>query len=344
MKILVCTPIAPGSHQGNDITAQRCVTFFNALGHSAVSILLDDLRDVELEKSDLLITLHATRSRNLIQKCKANFPKIKIGLIVTGTDINRDYPTPVHEQAHQSVVESLRLADFVVWLQPEGLKLLAESLHRLVEAKSHVVFQSAERVKRTKISTGSSDEETFEICVVGHLRYEKDPFRAVYAAKLLPPESKIRIVLIGKSLSEQYESKAVELLRSNSRFEWIRGLPHDEALARIANASLLVLSSRSEGGAIVISEAIMNDVPILATKISSVLGQLGESYPGLFPVEDTIALSKLMMRCESDLTFMNELKLHLRGLQERFSPGSELNAWRAILADFSELGQAEKLL
>ena len=66
----------------------------------------------------------------------------------------------------------------------------------------------------------------------------------------------------------------------------------------------MVLSSRSEGGANVISEAIVAGVPILASRMDGNVGLLGADYPGYFPVGDTQALARLLWRIEADAPFV----------------------------------------
>ena len=55
-------------------------------------------------------------------------------------------------------------------------------------------------------------------------------------------------------------------------------------------ARAMVLSSLSEGGANVVSEAVAAGVPVLASRIDGSVGLLGRDYPGYFPVADTAAL------------------------------------------------------
>ena len=56
----------------------------------------------------------------------------------------------------------------------------------------------------------------------------------------------------------------------------------------------MVISSLSEGGANVISEAAVAGVPVLASRIDGNVGLLGADYPGYFPVGDTEALARLL--------------------------------------------------
>jgi glycosyltransferase involved in cell wall biosynthesis len=66
----------------------------------------------------------------------------------------------------------------------------------------------------------------------------------------------------------------------------------------------MVLSSLSEGGANVMSEAVAARVPVLATRIDGSIGLLGRDYPAYFPVGDTEALARLLNRIETDAAFL----------------------------------------
>ena len=93
-------------------------------------------------------------------------------------------------------------------------------------------------------------------------------------------------------------------------------------LRRLARASLLVLSSRLEGGANVISEAARAGVPVLASRIPGSVGLLGARYPGYFRCGDTAGLARLMRRAETDHVYYRKLERWCRALAPRFEPAA----------------------
>ena len=97
----------------------------------------------------------------------------------------------------------------------------------------------------------------------------------------------------------------------------------------------MVLSSLSEGGANVISEAIVVGVPILASRMDGNVGLLGADYPGYFPVGDTIALARLLQRIEGDRRFVAMLRRRITRRAPLFRPEREIAAWRRLLAELS---------
>ena len=99
----------------------------------------------------------------------------------------------------------------------------------------------------------------------------------------------------------------------------------------------MIISSRQEGGANVVSEAIMADLPIIASKIDGNIGLLGTNYNGYYPAEDTQALTKLLIRIEIDAAFLKELSAQIRALKPKFTEKQELAAWEALLNNLSQV-------
>ncbi len=90
-------------------------------------------------------------------------------------------------------------------------------------------------------------------------------------------------------------------------------------------------SSRLEGGANVISEAIIAGTPLIASRIAGNVGLLGEDYPGYFEVGDTQGLARLLERAGSDAGFLPELKEYCARLAHLFSTEREEMAWAELI-------------
>jgi putative glycosyltransferase (TIGR04348 family) len=243
--------------------------------------------------ADLMIALHARRSHDSLMRFRTAFRGRPLILVLTGTDLYRD----IHSD--DVARHSLREADRLVVLQDMGLCELATALR----SKARVIYQSAPAaLTRTPLKSH------FEIVVSGHLREEKDPFRAVMALRLLPAASAIRITHIGGAMSGTMAREARAWARREPRYRWIGERTHAEALRILARSRLMVISSRMEGGANVVSEALAARVPILASRISGNVGMLGRGYAGYFPMGDERALADLMLRAEADAAFLRRLQ------------------------------------
>ncbi|HET9622976.1 MAG TPA: glycosyltransferase, partial [Kofleriaceae bacterium] len=114
-------------------------------------------------------------------------------------------------------------------------------------------------------------------------------------------------------------------------WQWCGARPRRDAQRVLAGAELLVLTSRSEGGANVVTEAIAADVPVLSTRIAGSLGILGDDYPGYFDVGDAAGLARLLARAEHDPGFRAELRRRLAALRPLVAPAHERACWHDLL-------------
>lgn len=313
MRIGIVTPAPPRSSYGNRISALRWAKILRRLGNR-VSIS----QAYNGEPYDLLVALHARRSYRSIRRFRRQHSEAPIIVALTGTDLYRDI------RANHLVGQSLEIATRIVALQPKALDELTPNLRN----KTRVIYQSVEEVKRAP--TGLS-RRSFDVCVIGHLRAVKDPFRAAIAARLLPRSSGIRILQIGGAMTATMTARAQAEASTNPRYQWLGGRPRSQVLRMLAQSHAFVLSSRIEGGANALSEAIVSSVPVLASRIDGNVGILGPDYPGFFGVGDTRQLARLLTRAENDSKFYAELRTRVRKLAPLFDPVHEAQAWTRLL-------------
>ena len=281
------TPAGPKLRNGNRVTAARWSRFLRQLGHE---VLLEESWDGK--KTDLMIALHARRSHPSIRRYAAH-PGRHLIVALTGTDLYRDI------RSNEAARESLELATVLIVLQEKSPEEL-EPRHR---GKTCVIYQSAEPVKRQPPA-----KRYFDVCVIGHLRDEKDPFRAGLATRLLPPTSRVRVIHTGRPHDEEFAGRARLEASENPRYRWLGETPRWKARRLLARSRLLAQTSVMEGGANVVSEALASGVPVVASDISGNVGMLGENYPGYYPVGDEEALSRLLYRAETDRAFYETLE------------------------------------
>ncbi len=319
MKIQIVTPAPPGTSHGNRITALRWARILRRLGHR-VSIS----QVYRNEVCDLLIALHARRSYPSINRFHHEQPEVPIVVALTGTDLYRDLGRDRAARA------SLELATRIVVLQPRALEKLPPKLR----AGARVIHQSVEAIRQT--TNTPTAHHNFDVCVIGHLRSVKDPFRAALAARALPPDSRICILQIGGALTRQVERQARREARINHRYRWLGELSRSRTLRILARCRLCVISSRIEGGANILSEAIVTEVPVLASRIDGNVGILGSDYPGLFGAGKTHELARLLRRAEMDPKFLTELRSRIRKLSPLFNPSREERAWARLLVEIRQ--------
>ncbi len=313
MRVAFVTPVAAGSSTGNAVTARRWAGLVASLGH-----------EVELgsewsrEACDVLVALHARKSQAAAAAYRAARPDGRLFVALTGTDLNRDLPDCEVARA------ALRMADRIITLYPgaEGRLPVAE------RAKVVAILQSSEPIADQVEPVA----DAFEVVVLAHLRAEKDPLRAAAAARLLPAESRLRVLHAGIALDPEMAVAARLEQAENLRYRWCGGLAPDAARRLLAASRALVITSLTEGGANVISEAVVQAVPVLASRIESSVALLGTDYPGFFRVGDTADLAALLARTEADAGFRAELVKRGEALRPGFLPAQERAAWAALLS------------
>ncbi len=325
MRIGIVTPAPPNSRSGNRITALRWAKILRRLGNR-VSIL-QAYHDAHY---DLLVALHARRSYPSIIKFRRQNPESQIVVALTGTDLYRDL------RRNHRTQKSLEIANRIVVLQPKAI----EELRPAWRAKTRVIFQSVEALPGTASKTKANKayldhlpNGTFDVCVIGHLRAVKDPFRAAMAARLLPSSSRVRILQMGGAMTDAMAGRAGNEAHANPRYEWLGELPRSHVRRILAKSRLSVVASRIEGGANVVSEAITASVPILASRIDGNVGILGADYPGLFKVGDTHQLARLLARAETNREYLIELRDRCRKLAPLFDPMREEHAWADLISE-----------
>ena len=316
MKIAIITPGSEPSLQGlvtgNEVTARRWEEVLRKLGHDPVV-----LEQYGNEEADLLIALHARKSSASIEAFKESFPAKPLVVAMTGTDLYQDLPDD------ETVLRSLEIATHIVVLQPGGLDILNASLR----PKTIVIYQSAQPIVRTITKAANC----FQACLVAHLRDVKDPLLAAEAASMLPKASRVQVVHAGAAGSSEMEKRAKDAATKNARYRWIGPVPHEEARLLIARSHILLLTSHSEGGANVLSEALALGTPILASRVPGVEGLLGGYFPGYFPAGDAGSLATLLERAEHDEVFYRRLELAGEKLAAMVAPSRELHSWQQLL-------------
>jgi putative glycosyltransferase (TIGR04348 family) len=312
MKIVLITPEGPTSRTGNKVAASRWAGILRRLGHR-----VHIASDYTAEPADLMVAVHAWRSAAAIQRFKSLHPDRPLVLQLSGTDIYeylKSDPVPTRR--------SMELADRLVALNDLAGRVVPKRLH----PRLCVIHQSA-----TSLPSRPS-RRAVVVSVIGHLRDVKDPLRAATAARLLPADSRVRIEQVGRAYTPQWEARARAEMAANPRYVWRDDVPAAAVRRLLARSHAMVVSSISEGGANVVSEATVAGVPILASRIDGNVGLLGRDYPGYFKVGDTRALARLLQRIDIELAFSRELREALRRRAPLFRPSREISAWRRLLA------------
>ena len=265
----------------------------------------------------LLIALHAYRSHQSIVEFKKKYPNRHIVLILTGTDLYRDMKN------HGEVIQSMEMADQLITLQSSALDSIPASLRY----KAQVIYQSVEIDINNSLT-----KEDFLVSIIGHLREEKDPFCIARSLPLLPADSKITVRHLGQAMNSEMKDLAKHFNATIDRYQWIGEVSHADALRMLSESRLMVISSRMEGGAHVVSEAIALGIPVIASDIPGNRGLLGEDYPAYYPVANESALANLLYRSETMPTFYASLQKYIDLRKELIKPAREKQSIQELVS------------
>jgi putative glycosyltransferase (TIGR04348 family) len=283
------------------------------LGHR-----VDIAQRFKQQKADIMLALHAWRSADSIASFADRFQDKPLLVALTGTDIYRFMHTH-----RETTIHSIQLAHRLIGLHAKIANVLPENQHR----KLVIIYQSA-----SSLTHRHPVKRSFRVCVAGHLRNEKDPLRPAFAVRSLPHNSRIQVQQYGKAHNPAWAGQAENEMRTNSRYHWYGEVPHFKLRKAYSSSHLLVLPSRLEGGANVISEAVMAGLPVIASRIDGSIGLLGEDYPGYFSVGQTTELRDCLLRAESDIKYYRHLQNACMNRQHLFTPQRELQSWKSLLS------------
>lgn len=307
MNILLITPGSNVRHSGNRCTASQWADILRRQGHEVV-VCFDIPGILPAKRFDLLLAMHGEKCAKVIQQYRAGNPEGKILLALTGTDI---YPHP-----SEVTLSSMNEANGIIVLQEHAITIIPPEFR----SRATVVIQSASPGLK---SASTPRPDSFDVCVIGHLREVKNPMLTARASRLLPITSRIRIQQAGGILESKFETEVIREENENPRFHWLGELSASEVESLLSSCRLLVLTSHHEGGARVIGEAIAAGTPVVASRIDGVVGLLGESYPGFFPDGDAKSLAQILDRAETVPEFYNSLVEAAEELAPQFSLENE---------------------
>ncbi len=312
--IVIISPALANANNGNWQTARRWSRFLRKDYRVSIAVQWDG------NPCDAMIALHARRSASSIAAFSAAHPTLPLVVVLTGTDLYRDILSDADAQ------RSLQLATHLVVLQPAGLEMLDQA----ARSKTRVIYQSAPSLKAIDRHP-ETPPRYFDVTMIGHMRSEKDPATFIRAAELLQAK-KIRLIHIGSALDPALGRLAEQTRQRHPQYQWLGNLPHAATRQRLKRSHLMAITSRMEGGANVIIEAVTSGVPVLASDIPGNRGMLGEKYAGYFPAGDSLKLAQLIERAAGDPKFYGRLQTQCAARAPLFAPERE----RASLLELLE--------
>ncbi|MEO5702082.1 MAG: selenoneine biosynthesis selenosugar synthase SenB [Casimicrobiaceae bacterium] len=315
-RVVIATPYLAAANNGNWRTAAR---WARLLAQDYEVIV--QASDAPLPRAcDTLIALHARRSRTAVARWREEGRDGAVVVALTGTDLYRDI-----SEHDPDAVASLAAADGLIVLQEHALTAVPARYR----SKTRVVYQSARTLTPRPDRTRAGGR--LACVLVAHLRPEKDPETVLAAWCALDRRAALRLTVVGEALDKALGAALKAAVAQDARIQWQGARSHAWTRQAIKRADLLICSSRMEGGANVVVEAVTAGTPVLASRMSGNLGMLGEDYAGYFPVGDAAALARLVARCAEDPSFTARLGRQCAARAPLFAPAAERAALRAAI-------------
>lgn len=318
--LVLVTPYLAAANNGNWRTAARWARLLAPAWRVILQGTDQPVTGGRRDDAEVLVALHARRSRAAIAAWRALQPARALVVALTGTDLYRDVP-----EGDAAACASLVDADRLIVLQEAARAALPAS----ARAKADVVFQSA----RALAPWPRKRSGVLHCVLVAHLRPEKDPATVFAAWRRLPPELPITLTIIGAALDPALGDAARDLAAIDSRVQWSGPRPHPWTRQAIKRAHLLLCPSRMEGGANVVVEAVTAGTPVLASRVPGNVGMLGPDYPGYFPVGDSGALAQLLTRLLAEPPRYAALNAACARRAPLFTPDAERAGLRSAIAN-----------
>ena len=334
--VRVLTPFGAASGMGNWRTASRYAQMLRSSGINASVYEPIDILDACLssDQRTVAIVLNAARSHQELQAfVRAEIPVI---LVMTGTDLYGALdPAAEGSKRYAEAEASLKAAALIVTLQTEAQQEIQQRWPEL-SSRVHCIFQTSPQ-RKPYAPTVSANSKTVRFLIAAHIREEKDPRTAFLAFHRAFPEGwatrsdggrvPVRLIHVG---SHQDRTLAQELIHLGSQYPGILlegALTHAQTLRQITHVHALIQSSVSEGGALVVPEALACRCPVIASDIAAHRAQLGANYAGLFPVGNVEVLAQHLVRFIADEEFSRSLRQSSLALAPRLtSPAHERDA------------------
>jgi glycosyltransferase involved in cell wall biosynthesis len=130
-------------------------------------------------------------------------------------------------------------------------------------------------------------------------------------------------------------AKAIREMKQNPRYVWKGEVLGWQVRQELKRSHLMVISSRAEGGANVISEAVVAGVPVIASKIDGNVGLLGKNYRGYYPVGNTRELRKVILKAEKDKVFFQSLTKQCNSIKSKFTAEREQKSWAELISNIT---------
>lgn len=327
MKVLLLIPCDQEAARGNATTAKRLQS---ELWRRGYEVELADVNQLDLEsigdaRAQIVIGLHAVHcgpAARLIAKAWS----VPYLVLLSGTDLNGKPQKPAMEAVqHANAVVALgnapatRARD----VYPE----CRDHLHVIPQAVSLLPYRPG--VQLPADAPAISDDAPLVLIPTG-VREVKDPLRAITALLSMRKEQpEMQIWFVGPELEKATGDALRAACEKHDWVHWLDARPREDLLPLFRRASVVVSTSRSEGGPPNgLLEAVLVGRPVLASSIPA-----HREFPGAESCfRDDIELRKRFraILAEPERAMMKSRKME-EVVRQTHSPAAESLGWDRLM-------------
>lgn len=315
--IRLVVPEGAGPASGNRRSAERWAGYLHETGHD-VRVLEATAPQGEYEGADLWIGLHAERSASALDVARRIRPDLPAVTVLSGTDLHR--PHGLAERALEQLARSAR----IVALHPGAEDLLPPALHPRLTC----IVQVPPGLGPRPLPPGPP-----RLAMLASLRPVKNTELVHRALELLPLELELEVRHAGAPLNEPLTDRARRVSSSDPRYTYLGEVNHRAALDLIGDAHGLLLPSHSEGGANVLSEALLLGRGVLASDVPGSRSLWCRMDETGFDPDDPAGLAARLRRFAEDAPWRAELAAAAGEAGQRLRSLDEAAAWAELVRE-----------
>jgi glycosyltransferase involved in cell wall biosynthesis len=159
----------------------------------------------------------------------------------------------------------------------------------------------------------------------GRLEPVKNPAFLIEAfARASADVANLDLIIVGSGSEDRAIADLVEARGLGDRVHLLGGLPRERVYALMKGARCLVIPSLAEGHPLVVLEAWAAGIPVLASAVKGLRDLVHDDVGTLFPLADTGALARLIVRTATDPGFVAGLRAGVAAIDLRVCDIREL--------------------
>jgi glycosyltransferase involved in cell wall biosynthesis len=163
--------------------------------------------------------------------------------------------------------------------------------------------------------------EKMRFLLLGTIEHRKGQQMFLNALRQLPAEvlQHAHFQIVGRAHDMELTAEIKAAAKGCDYLSYEESVPHEQALALISDADVMVSASWDETGPLILIEALALGKPILSTSVGAVAENLiGEEAGLFFPPGDATALAQAMQRLVEEPELVDRLGARSRQAYEKY--------------------------